>query len=124
LAKKTFAAKKSGRTNVRTEKTWPGKISDRTSGMRSAGKIFGQRARSVGRMPKKRAFSGFRSDQLEIFWRESSYKCKNHKILARLPQDPGNPAATMIDTTANATGRGDCVGAFSGVVTLTKNVRE
>jgi len=32
LAKKNFAAKKSGRTNFQTKNFWPEKISDRTSG--------------------------------------------------------------------------------------------
>ena len=41
--KQYFAAKRSGRTNFRTQNFWPKKISGRTSGTRSVGSVFGDR---------------------------------------------------------------------------------
>jgi hypothetical protein len=83
LAGKTFAAKKSGRTNFQTGNFCPENISDRTGRNRSAGPDFPARDASVVMPAPKTGFSGFRGDRFKNFWRESSYERKNSGPNAR-----------------------------------------
>jgi hypothetical protein len=76
-AKKISRQKRSGRTNFRAENFWPEKISDRTTGQRSAGIFPEVRYPSVVRPAVMRAFSNFRRDLLKNFGRESSQERKN-----------------------------------------------
>jgi len=69
-AQKLSRQKRSVRTNFRAGNFWPGKISIRTSGTRSAGSDPAIRKVSVVRPKAKSNSSNFRGDLFKIIWRE------------------------------------------------------